>query len=251
MSLTQGQRTRVSNNTGFEYLGGCSMLATVVRAIFKMSIMTNDPMGAQKHDAMLALASHISVGSIVTRTITTTLIMSFSPIETSSTPTTKTQWNASKSDEARLKLQQAIQAFENFRLTNATPTSTTTFSFLSPNHHLTGVCWREFSAHVRSIPGWLAKRREATAKEKAASSERKRRGKVFWISIKYDPARATKMIAEKAVSQIHLATLSDVASQASKRPAETDGTAQPEVKKLKVGINDISNEQEGNARVTP
>lgn len=123
---------------------------------------------------------------------------------------------ASKSQAALARERVAIAAFDALRQQNPSPEQTTTFLLLQPQQHLTCACWRTFSKHVKSFPGWLAKRRKASPEEKIASKE-KRKGPVYFISVKYNPAKARKFYEEQQEENTTTAMNND-----SKMPANDD-----------------------------
>ena len=78
----------------------------------------------------------------------------------------------------------------------------TTVELLTPSCHLTGACWKSFSKYVRENKGWSIKRVEATDQQKRASGE-KRKGKVYFVSVTFDPTATTsKLAAASSLSSI-------------------------------------------------
>lgn len=137
--------------------------------------------------------------------------MSSSPID-DATPVSKPRKKIYKSWNALRLEREAIEAFHKYLETHGTPTVERTIVLLQPSHHLTHACWKDFSHHVKSVPGWLAKRRLATPEEKLADEKtRNVYDKVYWTDIKYQPSRAKRMAADAAI-----------ALHSSKRPANND-----------------------------
>ena len=169
---------------------------------------------------------------------------------------------ASMSDKSAAALRRERQAIELFHAlrSQGTPTSKMRRLLLEPSCHLTGACWSTFSKHVRSFPGWMAKRRVATLEEKEASKE-KRKGKVYFVDIVYDPAKAATHQASKEAYKRAVAILltqsaqavSEEASEENKRAATDTTPMQPVAKRAKI-LQDSSNMQPQDAtvsRVTP
>jgi hypothetical protein len=169
---------------------------------------------------------------------------------------------ASMSDKSAAALHRERQAIERFDAlrSQGTPTSKMRRLLVEPSCHLTGACRSTFSKHVRSFPGWMAKRRVATLDEKEASKE-KRKGKVYFVDIVYDPAKATKHQASKEAYKRAVAILlnqsaqavSEEASEENKRAATDTTPMQPVAKRAKI-LQDSSNMQPQDAtvsRVTP
>ena len=82
--------------------------------------------------------------------------------------------------------QQQQQQEEEIEYDTSTP-----FPLLQPSDHLTQKCWSDFSKFVKSHPGWSAKRRAATESEKA-EFKITRKGKVYFVEVKLDPAKRLK-----------------------------------------------------------
>ena len=57
-----------------------------------------------------------------------------------------------------------------------------TFSFLAPDTHLTGPCYRDFNRHVKSFPGWTAKRIKASDEEKK-KHKFKKKGSAYFLKL--------------------------------------------------------------------
>lgn len=144
-----------------------------------------------------------------------------------------------KSEAASRRERLAIELFDSLR-SQGTPTTKTRRLFLEPSCHLTGACWSTFSKHVRSFPGWMAKRRVATPEEKLASKV-KRKGKVYFVDVIHDPAKAVRALAKQASEEIIKRTTMDATP------------LQPEAKKAEI-LLDSSNKQQEHAAtplVTP
>lgn len=75
-----------------------------------------------------------------------------------------------------------------------------TIPLLSPNDHLTGPCWRDFSKTVRWEHGWIAKRVAATNAQKAAFRET-RKGKVYFVDLQFTvPGKPVKKRRNEAMT---------------------------------------------------
>lgn len=167
-----------------------------------------------------------------------------------------------KSAAALRRESQAIELFDALR-SQGIPTNKTRRLLLEPSCHLTGACWSTFSRHVRSFPGWTAKRRVATLDEKEASKV-KRKGKVYFVEVIYDPAKAARKLANQANEEAYKRTVAilfnessqavpEEASDACKRTATDTTPMQPVAKRAKI-LQDSSNMQHQDAtvsRVTP
>ena len=57
-----------------------------------------------------------------------------------------------------------------------------TFSFLAPDTHLTGPCYRDFNRYVKTFPGWTAKRIKATDEEKN-KYKFKKKGSAYFLKL--------------------------------------------------------------------
>mmetsp|Transcript_41004 Transcript_41004/g.45696 ORF Transcript_41004/g.45696 Transcript_41004/m.45696 type:complete len:274 (-) Transcript_41004:206-1027(-) len=65
---------------------------------------------------------------------------------------------------------------------------------LNPDTHMTGPCWRDFNRHVKTFPGWTAKRIVATPEEEKKFHFHKK-GKGYFVKILYtilDPVKEEK-----------------------------------------------------------
>jgi len=134
---------------------------------------------------------------------------------------------AQKSQAALRREEAAIEAFDAFRQAQTTPTTKMTAILLQPSHHLASPCYTTFAKHVRSFPGWRAKRREATPAEKIASKET-RKGKVYFVSVSFDPVKAKDDIAKREASTASQAveTASVLTGLANATPAQPPSSAQ-------------------------
>ena len=166
-----------------------------------------------------------------------------------------------KSSTALSLERSAIQSFDKFRLEQGTSNAAIATTLLPPNHHLTGLCWKTFREHVRSFPGWRAKRREATAEERLAS-QAKRKGKVYWVNVTFDPITLSQDVADARQAAVAFSGLVQPTAVVgatpvvdTKRPASNDvALMEPSAKKVKV-LQDFSmtaDQDEGAAaRITP
>ena len=68
----------------------------------------------------------------------------------------------------------------------ASPKTKTTYDLLTPSCHLTSHTWSTFRDHVRTFPGWSAKRVAASDAEKAEHKET-RKGKVYFVKVVFAP----------------------------------------------------------------
>ena len=62
------------------------------------------------------------------------------------------------------------------------PGTKLTFSFLAPDTHLTGPCYRDFNRHVKSFSGWTAKRIKASDEEKK-KHKFKKKGSAYFLKL--------------------------------------------------------------------
>ena len=69
-----------------------------------------------------------------------------------------------------------------------------TFSFLAPDTHLTGPCYRDFNRYVKTFPGWTAKRIKATDEEKN-KYKFKKKGSAYFLKLVF--AIPGKAVAKK------------------------------------------------------
>jgi len=90
-----------------------------------------------------------------------------------------------KSDAAAAREASATKAFDDLRNT-ARSVEVKTTRLLSPSDHLTAACYRDFSKHVKSFPGWRASRTMATEEEKKTAGET-RKCKVYWTDVTFRP----------------------------------------------------------------
>lgn len=70
------------------------------------------------------------------------------------------------------------------------------FLLSTPDLHLTGPCWRDFSRYVRTHEGWNVKRKAATSEEKKQFRQT-RNGAVYFINAVYSIPRTSKIHAAK------------------------------------------------------
>ena len=77
------------------------------------------------------------------------------------------------------------------------PGTKLTFSFLAPDTHLTGPCYRDFNRHVKSFSGWTAKRIKASDEEKK-KHKFKKKGSAYFLKLIFTiPGKA---VAKKKAS---------------------------------------------------
>jgi len=131
-----------------------------------------------------------------------------------------------KSDAASAREAAAREAFDNLR-NSAHFTELSTNRLLAPSEHLTAPCYRDFAKYVKSFPCWRASRIAATDAQKEAAGET-RKGKVYFTSVTFRPAKANGKAAQKpqkkqkATAEDHLpfslSEGSDDAAPATKKP---------------------------------
>jgi len=98
--------------------------------------------------------------------------------------------SALKSQAAMRREQQAKDAFTAHRqqCTHFDLLTKTTTQLLAPSCHLTTACYPSFRQFVAESPGWRARRRVATAAEKAAHGET-RKAKCYFIDVIFTPPK--------------------------------------------------------------
>ena len=87
-----------------------------------------------------------------------------------------------------------------------------TFSFLAPDTHLTGPCYRDFNRYVKTFPGWTAKRIKAT-------DEEKKKGSAYFLKLIFT-------IPGKAVAKKKAATGTGASKTKSAAKKKSDGAAE-------------------------
>lgn len=145
----------------------------------------------------------------------------------------------------------AIKIFNDFRVRSGTVAVKTTTLLLSPTIHLSEPCWSAFGRHVRSFPGWYPTRRVASLTEKIASGQETRKGRVYFVSVTFDPAivhalalaKEGKLPNHEAAKKFALSSESKTVVKKKKNTKENILT--PTTKKVKVKekpvLADISN----------
>jgi len=187
----------------------------------------------------------------------TTIILPDAP---TSTPVTRCPVDrsgfAAKSKAALQREKDAIEIFDSFRLRSGTRKIKVTATLLTPTLHLTHACWRTFSKHVHSFPGWTTTRRKATPAEKITAKEKRRKSAVYFVSVTYDPIKAEMLrfmqTKENTIKKKSLLTIG------TKRPMEKVAPMKAiSNKKVKhVVLVEILNDKQGTddtntGRVTP
>ena len=124
--------------------------------------------------------------------------------------------SADKSAAAKRREEKAMEMFSKTKIQMETrqdliPGSFETVKLLNPSCHLTGPCWSSFSKHVRSQPGWTAKRRAITDEEKKLWGET-RKGKCYFVDVTYTVPIPKKRPAEQEVESNKLVKQCDESS---------------------------------------